>query len=350
MPINGAGEPESPEHLKMSLAAAMTLKFVPGFFYRNARLGCINLLLNYSDGCKANCSFCGLASRRISDGSVKSFIRVPWRAYPKAEIIRAIQNAPDYVTRICISMITHPKSKKDTIEICRELVEKTGLAVSLLITPTLVNRKDLIEMKAAGAERIGVAIDAVTEDLFASLRGKPVKGPHDWNHYWKIYGESLDIFGPGMAGAHFICGLGETERQMVSAISRSKKMGGWTHLFSFYPERGSAMESVSPPPIGQYRRIQLARWLIDNDIIDADTICYDAVERITDFGLAKEQIEKIITSGSPFETSGCPDPTGKVACNRPYGNEKPGPNIRNFPFTPEEEDIIRIKKEMVAYE
>lgn len=36
---------------------------------------------------------------------------------------------------------------------------------------------------------------------------------------------------------HLICGLGETERQMVSAISRARKMGGSTHLFSFIPSR-----------------------------------------------------------------------------------------------------------------
>ena len=350
MTFNDSLNQESPEYLKMSLAAAMTLKFLPGLFYRGARLGCVNLLLHYSDGCKANCSFCGLASQRKSEGPVKSFIRVPWPIYSKDDIIKAIKTAPKHVTRICISMVTHPKSKRDTIEICRELVDKTGLAVSLLITPTLLNREDLVAMKMAGAERIGVAVDAATEDIFVSLRGKPVKGPHDWNKYWKIYEESLDVFGKGMAGGHLICGLGETERKMVTAIWRSRKMGGSTHLFSFYPEQGSAMESVPSPPVGQYRRIQLARWLIDNDIVEGDSIDYDTKGRITSFGLGKNLIEEIINSGSPFQTSGCPGPDGKVACNRPYGNEKPGPNIRNFPFTPQPEDVYQIKAEILSYE
>ena len=34
----------SPEYVRLSLAAAMTLGFAEGRFYRNARLGCINLL------------------------------------------------------------------------------------------------------------------------------------------------------------------------------------------------------------------------------------------------------------------------------------------------------------------
>ncbi|MFH0957879.1 MAG: radical SAM protein [Pseudomonadota bacterium] len=350
MTVGDSLKQESPEYLKMSLAAAMTLNFAPGLFYRGAKLGCVNLLLHYSDGCKANCSFCGLASQRRSDASVKSFIRVPWRIYPTKKIIQAIKRAPEHVTRICISMVTHAKSKKDTIEICKQLAGETNLSISLLITPTMLNRQDLLEMKRVGAERIGVAVDAATEDLFVNLRGKPVKGPHDWNKYWKVYEESLDVFGDGMAGVHLICGLGETELQMVSAISKARKMGGSTHLFSFYPEPGSAMESVSPPPVGQYRRIQLARWLIDNDMVDVDSIEYDAKNRITNFGLGENLIEEIINSGFPFQTSGCPGPDGKAACNRPYGNEKPGPNIRNFPFTPQAADINQIKEEINRYE
>jgi biotin synthase-related radical SAM superfamily protein len=54
-------------------------------------------------------------------------------------------------------------------------------------------------------------------------------------------------------------------------------------------------------------------------------------------------------SGRPFETSGCPGPDSKVACNRPYGNEKPGPFIRNFPFAPEPEDLQKIVEGLADY-
>ncbi len=341
---------ESPEYLRMSLAAAMTLNFVPGLFYRGARLGCVNLLLNYSDGCKANCTFCGLASQRQTSNGFRSFIRVPWRVYPTDDIVEAINKAPSHVSRVCISMITNPKSRRDVISICKKIKEQTSLAVSLLITPTLLNRDDLVAMKEVGAERIGVAIDASTEDLFIKLRGKPVGGPHDWNRYWKIYEQSLEIFGLGMAGVHLICGIGETEREIVSAITKAKRMGGSTHLFSFFPEQGSAMQSVSPPPVGTYRRIQLARWLIDNDRIHPESMTYDDQDRILGFGIAKNELLETIKIGSPFQTSGCPGPGGEVACNRPYGNEKPGPNIRNFPFAPDLEDLNQIRNDIIKYE
>ena len=47
----GMNDKRSPEYLRMSLAAAMTLGFKPGLFYRNAKLYCINLLLTYRSGC-----------------------------------------------------------------------------------------------------------------------------------------------------------------------------------------------------------------------------------------------------------------------------------------------------------
>ncbi len=59
-----ATKQESPDFVRVSLAAAMTLGFVGGWFYRNARLRCVNLLLTYDSGCKANCAFCGLAREK----------------------------------------------------------------------------------------------------------------------------------------------------------------------------------------------------------------------------------------------------------------------------------------------
>jgi biotin synthase len=204
-------------------------------------------------------------------------------------------------------------------------------------------------MKEAGADRIGVAVDAATPEIFEHLRGRPVHGPHRWDKYWEIYEQSLEIFGRGMAGVHLICGLGETEEQMVTAISRAKSMGGCTHLFSFFPEKGSAMETQTPPSIGAYRRVQLARWLIDKDIITPDQMEFDGNGRARTFGLPHAELQKVISSGEPFRTSGCPGPDGEVACNRPYGNEKPGREIRNFPFSPEAEDIENIIAQMNQY-
>jgi len=123
-------------------------------------------------------------------------------------------------------------------------------------------------------------------------------------------------------------------------------MGGRTHLFSFFPEPESTLGDVPPPPIDQYRRIQLARYLIDNNISDCSRFTFDTDGRIVGFGLKRGELDEVIDSGEPFRTSGCEGYDGQVACNRPYANSRPGPDIRNFPFPPTNEDIQRIRRQM----
>ena len=341
----------SPEYVRLSLAAAMTLGLAEGRFYRNARLGCINLLLTYASGCKANCSFCGLARENPHRNNPKfeKFIRVAWASQPLDEVIERCADAPAWVERVCISQITHPQAQADTLEICRQVRARTNLPVSLLIAPTILKRDDLLKMKEAGADRIGVAIDAATPELFDQLRGKPAQGPHRWEHYWRVFGQALEIFGQGMVGVHLIHGLGETEEELVGAIDRARTAGGCTHLFCFFPEKFSALGGRPQPPPSGYRRIQLARWLIDHDQARAADMSFDEQGRLRDFGVDQATLEAAIALGKPFMTSGCPGASGEVACNRPFGNEKPGPDLRNYPFMLNDEDLALVRKQLQAY-
>jgi biotin synthase len=198
-------------------------------------------------------------------------------------------------------------------------------------------------MEKAGADRVGIAIDAATPELFDQLRGKGVAGPHQWDHYWDVVQMAVGVFGRFQAGIHLIVGLGETEKEMVAAIQKGQNMGVHTHLFSFFPEEGSPMEEHALPSLGQYRRIQLARWIIDEGLGSAGQMNFDENGRLVDFGM---DINPLIQIGEPFMTSGCPGRDGKVACNRPYGNERPSGPIRNFPFMPEPEDIEEIRRQL----
>lgn len=337
---------ESPEYLRMSLAAAMTLGLKPGLFYRNARLYCINLLLTYTNGCAARCGYCGLSGKRPGTYDDKSFIRVTWPTHALEDIIARIFERQARIKRICISMITNKRSISDTETVCAKLRSGFDIPVSLLISPTIVSYDHLSAFKAAGADKIGVAVDLATPRLFDRYRGSGVGGPHKWETYWECLGNAISIFGKGNAGAHFMVGMGETEEEMSETMQRVKDMGGWTHLFSFFPEADSAMAEHPQPPMDQYRRIQLARYLIDNGIVRCDRFVYEDGGRITAFGLPGKHLDTIIDSGEPFRTSGCEGYDGEVACNRPYANSRPGPYIRNFPFPPERHDILRIRKQM----
>ena len=339
---------ESPGYLRMSLAAAMTLGFKQGLFYRNARLYCINLLLTYNEGCAARCAYCGLSKKRPGTYSRKSFIRVSWPTYPLDEIIARISTRLKRVKRICISMLTNKRSLADTKTICTRLRSHFDVPVSLLISPTIITSADLLDFKAAGADKVGVAIDLATPELFDRYRGSGVGGPHRWETYWECLADSIRIFGPGNAGPHLMVGMGESEKEMCTVVQRARNMGADTHLFSFFPEHESAMADHAPPPMDQYRRLQLARYIIDTQTQKAGNFTFDQSGRILDFGLTADRLDAIINSGRPFQTSGCVGRDGRVACNRPFGNSRPGPDMRNYPFLPNEKDILRIRKQMEA--
>ena len=147
-----------------------------------------------------------------------------WPAFPLADIVSRIAAAPADLRRVCISMVTRRRAVADTITVCRRLRAAVDLPVSILITPTLLQAGDLEALKAAGADKVGVAVDLATPALFDRYRGCGVGGPHRWDVYWECYGRALEVFGRGQAGVHLIVGMGETEREMCTAIQRAR---GW---------------------------------------------------------------------------------------------------------------------------
>jgi biotin synthase len=327
----------------------MVMGFKTGRFYRGAKLPCVNLLMTYETGCVASCSYCGLSRKRTFEKH-QSFIRVEWPTYSLEDIIQAISERTDKIKRVCVSMITHKRAPGDLREILKRFRQRLDIQISLLLSPSILTKDDLKDYKRLGADRIGIAVDAATPDLFDKHRGKEIGGPHKWEQYWKLFKDGIEIFGRDMVGAHFIVGLGETERQMCEAIEYTRSLGGVTHLFSFYPEAGSAMEHELPPPMGNYRRIQVFRYLRDHDLCSVENLAFDNEDRVRSFGINDKDLEKIINSGEPFKTSGCPDnATGKVACTRPFGNSPPGDEVRNLPYEANKDDIARIKQDLLSF-
>jgi biotin synthase len=88
--------------------------------------------------------------------------------------------------------------------------------------------------------------------------------------------------------------------------------------------------------------------LIDEKLTAADRMRFNAEGQICDFGVAEDRLEAAIDSGEPFRTSGCAGYDGQVACNRPFANSRPGPDMRNYPFAPTAEDVARIREQMGA--
>ena len=334
---------QSPDYAKMSHATAISLGLARGRMYRGAVNRCVNLLVHYPEGCSANCAYCGLAKKRPGTYGEKSFIHVEWPVFSMDRIAAAINEAPPYVKRTCISMITNGKCTEDTIHMTKSLKTDTRLPVSVLISPTIMETEDLLELRDAGADKIGVAIDLATEDLFSRYRGKGVSGPHKWEKYWETMESGVGIFGRGNVGAHLMVGMGETEQQMTGLMARLGEMGVMSHLFSFFAEEESALTGKAQPPWPTYLRVQLARYIMEENLAGFKDMEFDSEGRITGFGLSDKQTTEIICSGTPFMTTGCLGDDGKVACNRPFGNCLPDVKQWNYPYEPddEEKDLIR---------
>ena len=346
----------SPEYVQMSTAAALTLGIMSGKMYRCECTRCLNLLLTYPEGCRANCAYCGLARHREAerDYADRNFIRVDWPAVPLAQTIDIVakQGEASPFHRMCISMITHPRSDEDTVTVLRKWTERIDpktIPVSILSNPTTMVRGDVERLHELGADIFTVALDAATPEIFDRTRGKGVQSPHSWSKDWEILMHARDVFGPQKFGAHIIVGMGETEYDVLALVQKLVDLGGHSHMFCFFPEKGSLMDHLPATDRGQWRRVQLARYLIDYKGVRVERMKFDGEGRVIDFGLKEEELEEIVTKGVAFRTSGCP---GKFAddisaCDRPYGDSPPS-NIASFPFQPDKRDLAKIRRQLKA--
>ncbi len=344
----------SPEYVQMSTAAAITLGIMKGKMYRTSCTRCLNLLLTYPEGCRANCAYCGLARHREADRDYadRNFIRVNWPAVPLEQTIDIVarDGASSPFHRMCISMITHPRSDADTVTVLKEWTERVDPAtipVSILSNPTTMTRTDVGRLRDLGADIFTVSLDAATPEIFDRTRGKGVQSPHSWAKYWEILMHARDIFGPQKFGAHIIVGMGETEHAALSLVQQIVDLGGHNHMFCFFPEKGSLMDHLPATPRDQWRRVQLARYLIDYRGVRVESMSFDGEGRVTDFGIPQSALHDVVDAGVAFRTSGCP---GKFsdevsACDRPYGDSPPS-NIASYPFQPNKTDIRKIRRQL----
>ena len=321
----------------------MELGFLRGRFYRQARNLCVNLLLNYQEGCFANCAYCGLARKRPGKFSEKSFIKVDWPAAKVSDLVERVREKQDRLGRVCISMVTNPRAVADTLHVATLFRENVSLPLSVLCAPTSLSEHQLTEYRDAGIQMLGVAVDMARQDLFSKYRGSGVRGPHKWEHYWDTMRKAVSLFGEGKVSVHLMVGLGESERDLVHAFQRVHDEGALIHLFSFFAESASALAHLPQPPWETYLRLQLARWLVEQEFCRAGEFEFDRQGRIVGFGIEKEQLFNVIEERVPFMTSGCPGSDGTLACNRPFGNCLPGVRQWNYPYLPNDEEMAEIR-------
>ena len=334
------------------MAAAIELGLKPGKI-GGCRCGCINLLQSYPEGCFANCSYCGLARHRPGLAQDNTFIRVAWPLFPTDLVAQKIGEceAARGVGRVCVAQVHHGRANRDLIDMT-ERVRKAApeVPISALVSANLLDEDWLAAIERAGADIIGIGLDAASEEAFRQTRGRGVRGPHTWQKHWDIARAARRRFGPWKVNFHVVVGLGETDVELVDLFYQLKGEQIAAYLFSFNPEPGTVMEDVPRAPIRRLRRIQLVKHLIEVEDLPRDAIELDAAGAIARIDAPEHLVESSIDGGVPFMTNGCPDRAGEVACNRPYGSYRPGEEYRDYPFVPGAKDVATIREQLMSEE
>jgi biotin synthase len=240
--------------------------------------------------------------------------------------------------RVCIQALNYPNAVSHLVALTKAIKQHAKVPVSISCQP--LNKENIRRLAEAGVNRVSIALDAATKKLFTEIKGAAARGPYSWETQLKLLREAVEVFGKGNVSTHLIIGLGETERDVVHVIQHCADTGVLPALFAFTPIRGTALEGRSQPGLEAYRRIQLARHLIVNGVICYEQMRFDPKDRITDFGVEREHLNRIVETGAPFLTSGCPD------CNRPFYNEKPSGPLYNFPRSLSLDEIAAAKQQL----
>lgn len=314
----------SVQYIRVSIGTAIFLRLIKGICQATPTTA--YLMTYYNGKCKADCAFCPQAAN--SRGRLDMLSRVLWPKFKLNDVINALSSKP--VKRVCIQALNYNGFAKDVAKIVNSL-NSIGIPISLSIPPVSIDT--LRELKAEGAERIGVSFDAVNPEIFSEIKGKI----YSWSRHMKFLNDALEVFGRGNVTVHIIVGLGESEEETVNFVNEVISRGVSIGLFAFTPIQGTRLEHIVRPSIEKYRRIQLTTYLLEKEVIKLDDIKFNSKGEVLGLNIEKDKLLEIIDSGLPFITRGCPD------CNRPYYNEEPRGPYYNYPLKPSRHEIERIK-------
>ena len=324
-----------PEKVRVSVGSAAVLGLTRCIL--DAEPTTIYLLTYTQNKCVANCAFCPQAITSKSRADMLS--RVTWPVFQTEDVVARIRKTfqEDRIKRVCIQALNYPTVVEDVSCLVRSIRSFSDVPISVSCQP--LKGEEIVNLAQIGVDRVSIALDAPTKGLFEKIKGSLNKGPYAWEMHLKSLREAVKIFGRGSVTTHLIVGLGESEEDLVRMIQWCVDNGIYASLFAFTPIPGTMMEDYPRPSVGVYRRVQLAQYLITHSIVKYDDVTFKE-GHIVNFGIPRKDIEKIIETGEPFRTSGCP------GCNRPYYNERPGGLIYNYPRKPSSEEIDDIKKQI----
>jgi biotin synthase len=327
---------DAPEKIRVSVGSAIILGLLKGKI--DAPPTTVYMLTYREGKCQANCAFCPQA--RTSSSKADMLARVTWPPFPTRRVTEKIAECAEkgIVKRVCIQALNYPNVFDDLLHLTKLIHSGSSVLISVSCPP--LDKTQLQRLAKAGVDRISIALDAATEQLFNKVKGAETKSPYQWKQQHQALQKAIEVFGKNQVYTHLIVGLGETEKEITETMQNCVDIGIQPSLFAFTPIPGTTLEDQQQPPIEAYRRVQLARHLIVRNKTRIQNMKFDTKGKITDYGITTAQLKETISDGTPFRTSGCPE------CNRPYYNERPGGPMYNYPRQPSNEEINKIIKSL----
>ena len=275
------------------------------------------------DHCLANCGFCPQA--RSSNSSKEKLSRISWPLYSLKNFINHLENLPDSsrFMRICIQTLNYPENYNDLVEIITEIKKISNIPISVAIPP--MSKEKMFMLKSFGVQRIGIALDGATPEIFRKIKGKEIDGPYSWEYHLQKLKEATEIFSEGSVSTHLIVGLGESEEDILTLIEELNYQKILVSLFAFTPIKGTKFEKHAKPEVQSFRKLQLGRYLIVNKRKKLKVFTFNSGRKLLNINIDKNKLQTIINQTEAFFTSGCP------GCNRPYYTSKPSSSFYNFP-------------------
>jgi biotin synthase len=297
----------------------------------------IAYLQTYHPGrCLANCRFC--AQARESSAKDEKIARGVYPPKDTKEIIQRLAKAYEHglLKRACIQTMSYQGMLDDLTYLLKGIRASSSIPISVSIFP--FPKEKFFEIREAGASSLVIPLDGASERVFEGIKGREAGCPYTWESHIRSLEEAAEVFGRGNVGTHLIIGLGESEEDALETVQMLSAKGIYLALFAYSPVPSSQFQWEAPP-IGQYRRVQLASHLIERGLSSVDKMVFEE-GRLLEFGVKAKVLDEIISSGKPFITRGCPD------CNRPYSTESPGGIIFNYPMKPSSADIALIRSQL----
>ena len=290
--------------------------------------------------CLGNCAFFFFfRDSRPEDN--RNLSRIQWPEYRWNTFLNHLEklyhsNSQLKFQRICLQALNYPHFYSDVKKIITTIHSYIpNVPISAALPP--ISGTQMKELKEKGLDIICFALDACNADLFHQIKGKGINGPYQWKKHLQYLETALGIFGKKKVSTHFIVGLGETEFEMIAQLLDTIQKGINPGIFFFTPVKGTPMKAIARKPIKQFRHIQIARYLLLENLDNFSTFVFDDEGKLSYIqALSETKLWKIINKEIAFYTAGCPN------CNRPFYTSRPSEEQDGYPrpLTMEEKQKI----------